>query len=140
MKATAPPSTPWIASVGRALPPHPTSQEAVTAALRAFWLRSHHNPARLEQFHEAVGVAGRHLALPIEAYLDLTDFTKSNQAWIAEAPKVGEAALARALDLAGLEPSSLDHLFFVTVTGLATPTLDAMLVNRMGLRLSLIHI
>jgi alkylresorcinol/alkylpyrone synthase len=39
-----------------------------------------------------------------------------------------------ALDGAGLAPRDIDHLFFVTVTGIATPSIDARLVNRLGLR------
>src|SRR4029079_4499086 len=48
--------------------------------------------------------------------------------------EVGELAVRRALDAAGLEPRDVDHLFFVTVTGIATPSLDARLMNRLGLR------
>jgi alkylresorcinol/alkylpyrone synthase len=28
----------------------------------------------------------------------------------------------------------VDHIFFVTVTGISTPSIDARLVNRLGLR------
>lgn len=44
-------------------------------------------------------------------------------------------ALSAALGQAGLGPRDVDHLFFVTVTGVATPGIDARLVNRLGLRL-----
>jgi alkylresorcinol/alkylpyrone synthase len=47
---------------------------------------------------------------------------------------VGEQAVRQALQRAGLEPSEVDHLFFVTVTGVATPSVDARLMNRLGLR------
>src|SRR5207237_1720112 len=39
-----------------------------------------------------------------------------------------------ALLRADLRPGDLEHLYFVTVTGLATPSIDARLVDRMGLR------
>jgi alkylresorcinol/alkylpyrone synthase len=48
--------------------------------------------------------------------------------------ELGELAVRRALDDAGLQPTDVDALFFTTVTGLATPTIDARLVNRLGLR------
>ena len=47
---------------------------------------------------------------------------------------LGEQAVRRALDAAGLGPKDVDQLVFVTVTGLATPSIDARLANRLGLR------
>jgi alkylresorcinol/alkylpyrone synthase len=82
----------------------------------------------------AVGVDGRYLALPIEEYYRLDSFTAANAAWKRVALDVGEKAARRALERAGLSPRDVDHVFFVTVTGLATPSIDALLVNRMGLR------
>ncbi|MFH1176344.1 MAG: 3-oxoacyl-[acyl-carrier-protein] synthase III C-terminal domain-containing protein, partial [Acidobacteriota bacterium] len=35
---------------------------------------------------------------------------------------------------AALAPRDIDHLFFVTTTGIATPSIDARLVNRLALR------
>jgi alkylresorcinol/alkylpyrone synthase len=47
---------------------------------------------------------------------------------------VGEAAIRAGLAAAGLAPRDVDHLWFVTVTGISTPSLDAKLVNRLGLK------
>ena len=125
---------PAIAGVGRALPAHHVSQEVLTEALRAHWAKAHFNPARLDDLHRAVGVKGRYLALPLDAYPALDSFAKSNSAWLEAATELGAAALSEGLARAGLRPDQLDHLFFVTVTGVATPTVDARLVNRLGLR------
>ncbi|MBS1108119.1 MAG: hypothetical protein H6Q88_111, partial [Anaeromyxobacteraceae bacterium] len=105
-----------------------------TAALRAHWARQHFNADRLEELHRAVKVKGRHLALPLAEYPGLDTFKKSNDAWIRVAEELGAEAVTRALDAAGLRPSDVDQLVFVTVTGLATPSIDARLVNRLGLR------
>ena len=125
---------PTILSVGRALPPHYADQQTLTAALRAHWARQHHNADRLEELHRAVKVRGRYLALPLADYLPLDGFKKSNDAWIRVAEELGAEAVRRALDGAGLRPSDVDQVVFVTVTGLATPSIDAKLVNRLGLR------
>jgi len=109
-------------------------QQALLAALTRHWAGRFHNPARLEQLHRNVLVGGRHLALPIDEYEKLDSFDASNGAWIRCAVELGERAIGDALARAGLEPDAIDHLFFVSVTGIAAPSIDARLVNRMGLR------
>jgi alkylresorcinol/alkylpyrone synthase len=74
------------------------------------------------------------LALPIEEYAALTDFTKANDAYINVALDLGEAALRQALDAAGIEPDEVDLVVTTSVTGLAVPSLDARLAHRVGLR------
>jgi alkylresorcinol/alkylpyrone synthase len=122
-----------VAAVGSAFPPHFYDQEALLAAFRRHWQTRHHNLERLERLHRNVLVGGRHLALTIEEYEGLTSWGEANDAWIRVAVDVGEAAVADALDLSGLEADDVDALFFVTVTGVATPSIDARLMNRLGL-------
>lgn len=123
-----------IRAVGRALPEHYADQASLTAALSEAWGEVHFNPERLEALHRAVQVSGRHLALPLAAYRDLTSFAARNDAWTAAAVDLGEIAVRDALARAGLSPSDVDHLVFVTTTGIATPSVDARLVDRIGLR------
>jgi alkylresorcinol/alkylpyrone synthase len=132
--APLPVPDPVILAVGRALPANYADQETLTAALTAHWSRQHFNADRLAQIHRAALVSGRHLALPLAEYAALDTFGKKNDAWIRVAREVGEAAIRDALGRAGLSPEDVDHLWFVTVTGLSTPSLDAMLMNRLGLK------
>ena len=129
------PPRPRILAVGRALPEHWADQETLIAAFRGAWAGAHFNVERLEQLHRAVQVSGRYLALPLAAYRDLTSFARRNDAWIAAATDLGERAVREALRRAGLAPADVGHLVFVTTTGIATPSIDARLVNRLGLPL-----
>jgi alkylresorcinol/alkylpyrone synthase len=122
-----------IAAVGTALPPHYYDQETLLAALRQRWSDQYFNLDRLERLHKNVLVGGRHLALPIEEYGGLTTWGKANDAWIRVAQEVGAAAVEDALERAGLSAADVDALIFVTVTGVATPSIDARLMNRLGL-------
>src|SRR5207237_66392 len=119
---TAPPA---IAAVGRALAPYRYSQQELLQALQQLWLEQHVNPERLQRLHEAVQVGARYLALPIEAYRQLRDFGEANDAFIGVGTELAVQASRRALDAAGVDPSEVTALFFTTVTGLATPTIDA---------------
>ena len=127
-------SSPALLGSARALPPHFVEQETLLAAFRKLWAREHFNLDRLEALHRAVRVGGRNLALPLEEYEALTSFAARNDAWTRVAVELGEQALRAALDNAGLGPRDLDQLVFVTVTGIATPSIDARLIDRLGLR------
>ncbi|HEY4587777.1 MAG TPA: hypothetical protein VII86_01050, partial [Thermoanaerobaculia bacterium] len=123
-----------IAAVGRSLPPHYYDQETLLAALRQRWSDRYFNPDRLERLHKNVLVGGRHLALPIEEYDTLTTWGKANDAWIRVAQEVGAQAVLDGLAKAGLSTGDVDALIFVTVTGVATPSIDARLMNLLGLK------
>jgi alkylresorcinol/alkylpyrone synthase len=123
-----------ISAVGRALPRHFYDQDTLIAAFEHEWGDSLFNPERLTRLHRNVQVAGRHLVLPLEAYAKLDSFTASNNAFVREGTDLGALAVRDALGLAGFAAEDVDHLFFVSVTGIATPSIDALLVNRLGLR------
>lgn len=120
--------------MARTVPPHFASQAELIGAFRELWQREHFNVERLEQLHRAVGVEGRHLALPLDQYPQLKTFAARNDAWIDAAVELGERTVREALERAELGPADVDHFFFATVTGLATPSIDARLVNRLGMR------
>ncbi|MBZ0112765.1 MAG: type III polyketide synthase [Thermoanaerobaculia bacterium] len=122
-----------IASVAHAFPAHYYRQEELLAALEERWGNQFFNPQRLAQLHKNVMVGGRHLALPIEEYAGLTTWGRANDAWIRVAEEVGGVAVRGALDKSGLGVGDIDALYSTTVTGVATPSLDARLVNRLGL-------
>jgi alkylresorcinol/alkylpyrone synthase len=123
-----------IVSVGRAFPKNYYDQKTLIAAFKKHWAGRHYNLERLEKLHQNVLVDGRHLALPLDAYANLETFSDSNRAFIDAATDLGERAIEDGLGLAGLEPRQIDHIFFVSSTGIATPSVDALLVNRLHLR------
>jgi alkylresorcinol/alkylpyrone synthase len=122
-----------IASVGEAFPAHYYPQEQLLEAFKRVWSQQLFNQERLESLHKNVLVGGRHLALPIDEYSKLENWGQANDAWIRVSQEVGEQAVRKALDRAGFEPADIDCLVFVSVTGVATPSIDARLINRLGL-------
>jgi alkylresorcinol/alkylpyrone synthase len=126
--------SPYVSAVGTALPENYASQEELTAALRQLWMQRYGDVSRFDRLQGALGIQGRFLALPMRDYYGIDSFAQGNDAWLRVAPELAEAASRKALERAGLAAGDIDHLFFVTVTGIATPTIDVALSNRLGMR------
>jgi alkylresorcinol/alkylpyrone synthase len=122
-----------IISAASAFPKYYYPQNVLIAALRNYWGGELRHPETLERLHARACVDGRHLALPIEEYYKLQTFGDFNRAWMKAAEELGDLALCRALTRAGLAPQEIDAIFFVSVTGVGSPSIDAKLVNRMHL-------
>jgi alkylresorcinol/alkylpyrone synthase len=122
-----------IVSAGTAFPANSYDQPTITAALASRWRDRLSRPGFLGQLHSRCGVGRRNLVLPLEAYDGLQTWGQANDQWIESAQTLGRDAICRAITPAGLTPGEIDALFFVSVTGVASPSIDARLVNRMGL-------
>lgn len=122
-----------IASAASAFPKHYYPQKFLMEKLQEYWGERLRNPQMLARLHRNVTVEGRHLAIPPEKYYELETWGKANDVWVEVAQELGEQALCRALHHAELEPSELGALFFTSVTGISSPSIDALLINRMGL-------
>jgi alkylresorcinol/alkylpyrone synthase len=124
-----------ILSVASRLPDHRYSQDTITGALLAYWNEElGDRSVLLQRLHSRACVKSRHLAFPIERYLELDTWGKANRAWFEVAEQLGAGAIESALARAALMPGDIDALFVVSVTGVASPSLDARLINRLRLR------
>ena len=122
-----------IVSTASAFPQHYYSQDMLLAALQDFWGDKIENQHVLRRLHRHVGVDGRYLAIPKEEYLRMKTWGEANNHWIRTAKELGEKAITGALAGAGLHARNLGRIFFTSVTGICSPSIDALLINQMGL-------
>lgn len=127
------PRHPRILSVATAVPPHRLHQDEVKEETGRLFA-SLPEIDRLLPLFDRAGVEWRHMAFPKAYYLEPRGFGARNDDYIRVALELGETAIRRALDRAGLGVDDVDTLLFTTTTGLATPSVDALLAERLGMR------
>ncbi len=123
-----------IAAVVGRVPDHRYSQTEISREFARVLSPDRDRLALLERFHSATGITARNFALPLEAYAGLDGFTGANDAFIAVGTDLAEKALGDALTACSLQPSDVDLVMSTTVTGVAAPSIEARLVDRLGLR------
>ncbi|HEY3737029.1 MAG TPA: hypothetical protein VGL26_06265 [Jatrophihabitans sp.] len=122
-----------IAAVESVLAENRYTQGEITDAV----VRALDEPRReplLRRLHGNTSVRHRHLALPLAEYANIDDFGAANRLFIEVGTALAETAFCRAIERAGLAPSDVDMVMSTTVTGVVTPSLEALLANRVGLR------
>ncbi|MCF3184685.1 type III polyketide synthase [Streptomyces polychromogenes] len=122
-----------VLSVRSVFPLHRYPQAEITEAL-VRCLPPGADAALLRRVHASARVGHRHLALPLERYGPDTDFGTTNALFLRTALELGAEAVGGALAGAGLAAPEIGLVLSTTVTGLATPSLEARLVSRTGLR------
>ncbi len=123
-----------IAAVAPVVPDHRYSQAEITAELAPLITHQDSHRVVLERMHANSGILTRHTALPLERYRDLGSFRETNEIFIQVATDLAEKALSTALEAAGIRADEVDFILFTSVTGLSAPSVDALLISRLGLR------
>jgi alkylresorcinol/alkylpyrone synthase len=124
-----------IAAVHGVLGPYSYPQHELTESFARLCLPGDERKAAVaRRLHASTTVATRHLALPLERYAELGGFTEANEAFLSVAVELGAQAVAGAIKEAGLAVDDIDLIMSTTVTGIAVPSLDALIANRLRLR------
>ncbi|HEX4170518.1 MAG TPA: 3-oxoacyl-[acyl-carrier-protein] synthase III C-terminal domain-containing protein [Bryobacteraceae bacterium] len=121
-----------ILAAASALPKHYYPQNELIDAFRKHWGKRLERFGILERLHAATQVDGRFLALPLSEY-PLKSWGHANDRWIEASLELGERAVCRAVTRAGIDAKDIGAIFFVSITGIASPSIEARLINRMGL-------
>jgi predicted naringenin-chalcone synthase len=119
-----------VSAAATALPRHYYPQHVLIQAFRKYWGQRLDRFDVLTRLHNATGVDGRYLACPLESYPFAT-WGEANDRWIEATLELGQQAICRALTQAGTALSDIGAFFFVSITGVASPSIEARLMNRL---------
>jgi alkylresorcinol/alkylpyrone synthase len=124
---------PRLLALKSAVPPYVIAQNEAAQYARALFAQVR-DIARLIPVFQNTGIARRYSCVPIEWYLDDHGWMDRTQLYIENAVNLLETVTRNLLEEARLKPDDIDSIVVVSTTGVATPSLDALLVERMGLR------
>ncbi len=123
-----------IEAVGTAVPRHCVRQATARDFCRAMFSEAFPDIDRLLSVFENTLIEERHFSAPREWFETEHSFSEKNALYLQSAMELGQAAILDCLSSAGLEPRDVDHFIFVSTTGLATPSIDARLINVLRMR------
>jgi len=127
-------AVPRLLSVATAVPPYRLDQDDVARRISlALGPRSPEIVRLLPTFGNA-GIGRRYSCVPIDWYERVHDWPERNGIYLESALALLERATRTALERAGRDPEEIGAIVAVSTTGIATPSLDALLMERMGLR------
>jgi len=124
---------PRIVSVGTALPPNRLTQNEIKEFVRRFFQDTFKDLDRLLPIFENGQVQTRYLCMPLNWYGEPHQFSEKNALYREWAYRLGMEAIRNCLSHTGVEVTDIDHLFFVSTTGISTPSMDALLMNGLNM-------
>ena len=123
-----------LLSLATAVPPHVVEQSYAKEAARRAWGGKPALFDRLSGVFDNAGIATRHLVTPADWYEQPHGWRDRNAVYLEAAQDLFERVAASAIEKAGLRPDEIDGVVSVSTTGIATPSLEARVGPKLGLR------
>lgn len=95
---------------------------------------------KVVKIFEGAAVDKRHGIMNIEEVFSATSFEEKNAIYVREVKKLGKNVLLKALCQSNWEADSIDYIITVSCTGIMIPSLDAYLINDIGLKEDVIRL
>lgn len=124
---------PRITGVATAVPPHAVTQETAATFARSFFGDDLPEIERLLGAFANAGIERRYLACSPDWYDTPRPFHRKNQVYHRVARSLGGEAAEAAIRATGTHRKDLGAIVFVSTTGIATPSLDSVLIQDLDL-------
>lgn len=125
---------PRLAAVATAVPRFQLRQGDVIARACHLFDRDRSEIERLMPVFANAGIETRYSCVPIEWYESDHSWAERNKLYVANAVALLESAARVCLDRAGRDFDEVDAIVTVSTTGISTPSLDALLMDRLPFR------
>ena len=127
--------------MGRQLPQYSRTTDEVIPYIRK-WISGQEErfQRKVIKIFENAGVDKRYSIMDADDVFEATSFEEKNELYLDESVKLGEQALTKALKNAELKADEIDFIITVSCTGIMIPSLDAYLINRMGMKQDIVRL
>ncbi|HRG46868.1 MAG TPA: 3-oxoacyl-[acyl-carrier-protein] synthase III C-terminal domain-containing protein [Leptospiraceae bacterium] len=123
----------YIQSVARETPSTTVKQDEVREFAKAIFKNSSLDIERYLPVFEHSKIKSRPVLKDISWYGETKSFKDKNELFVIHATEMAEKSARLAIEKANLLPSEIDIIIVVTSSGFVTPTLDARLIDLLGL-------
>ena len=89
---------------------------------------------------ENATVDKRYGIMSIEEVFSATSFKDKNDIYVREVKNLGISVVKKALEKADWDPKSLDYIITVSCTGIMIPSVDAYIINDLGLKQDIVRL
>ncbi len=132
--AVTEPAPARLVALATATPDHVLAQDDVARAGLALFEGVLGSPDRSAAVYHNAAIATRRSTVPIEWYLEPHGFAERNELYLRHAVDLAARAADRALGDAGLDYARVDAIVAVSSSGIATPSLDALVMEQRPFR------
>ncbi len=122
-----------VRGVGTATPPYSLPQSEAKAFASTMFRDAIHDLERLLTVFKNTQIECRALAQPLSWYGKPHTFQEANKIYTEVALDISVKAAQRAIDHAGVNPANIAAVLFVSSTGVATPSLDSPMIQKLGI-------
>ena len=122
--------SPRLLSLGTAVPSHRITQADVLAILTQ--AKGKALPQRMADILGNTGIEQRYIAMPPEYYFGKREWPDRARVYEDVASELFKTAAEQALGRAGLKPSDIGQIVFVSTTGTMTPSLPSRMIATIG--------
>ncbi|HSE83131.1 MAG TPA: 3-oxoacyl-[acyl-carrier-protein] synthase III C-terminal domain-containing protein [Thermodesulfobacteriota bacterium] len=122
-----------VVSVGTADIPYKAHQTEARDFIYQMFSRARNDMERLINVFDNSAIESRHFTQPKEWFSKPHSFVERNEIYLKNALALSLSASQNCIHEINAEFSDFDHIIFVSSTGIATPTIDALLINKLKL-------
>lgn len=126
--------TPRVLSLATAVPDHVLRQDEVKERARVLFDEDPDGFERLLPVYGNAGIDTRYSCVPFDWYLKPHDWPERSKLFVEHATELLVRATRACLDEAGLGIADVDAIVAVSTSGIATPSLDALVMERLAMR------